>query len=67
MRGHGIDVVVTRDSGGSQTAAKLTAARELGRPVVMVDRPPAPAAPTVATVTDAVAWLERSGPTAVGR
>jgi precorrin-6A/cobalt-precorrin-6A reductase len=67
MRGHGIDVVVTRDSGGTQTAAKLTAARELGRPVVMVDRPPAPAAPTVATVTDAVAWLERSGPTAVGR
>ena len=67
MGGHGIDVVVTRDSGGSQTAAKLAAARELGRPVVMVDRPPAPAAPTVATVTDAVAWLERGGPTAVGR
>ncbi len=67
MRGHGIDVVVTRDSGGSQTAAKLAAARELARPVVMVDRPPAPAAPTVATVTDAVAWLERGGPTAVGR
>jgi precorrin-6A/cobalt-precorrin-6A reductase len=67
MRGHRIDVVVTRDSGGAQTAAKLAAARQLGRPVVMVDRPPAPAAPTVATVTDAVAWLERDGPTAVGR
>jgi precorrin-6A/cobalt-precorrin-6A reductase len=67
MRGHGIDVVVTRDSGGAQTSAKLAAARQLGLPVVMVDRPPAPAAPTVATVTDAVAWLERSGPTAVGR
>jgi precorrin-6A/cobalt-precorrin-6A reductase len=67
MRGHGIDVVVTRDSGGAQTSAKLAAARQLGLPAVMVDRPPAPAAPTVATVTDAVAWLERSGPTAVGR
>ena len=70
MRGHGIDVLVTRDSGGAQTAAKLTAARQLGLPVVMVDRPPlpsGPAAPTVATVTDAVAWLERDGPTAVGR
>lgn len=67
MRGHGIDVVVTRDSGGAQTSAKLAAARQLGLPVVMVDRPPAPAVPTVATVTDAVAWLERDGLAAVSR
>jgi precorrin-6A/cobalt-precorrin-6A reductase len=67
MRGHGIDVVVTRDSGGAQTSAKLAAARQLGLPVVMIDRPPAPAVPTVATVTDAVAWLERDGPAAVSR
>jgi precorrin-6A/cobalt-precorrin-6A reductase len=67
MRRHGIDVVVTRDSGGAQTSAKLAAARQLGLPVVMVDRPPAPAVPTVATVTDAVAWLERDGLAAVSR
>jgi precorrin-6A/cobalt-precorrin-6A reductase len=33
------------------------AARELGLPVVLLDRPPAPAAPAVATVEEAVAWL----------
>jgi precorrin-6A/cobalt-precorrin-6A reductase len=58
MRAHGIDVLVTKDSGGQLTAAKLTAARRLGLPVVMVDRPPAADAPTVATVEAAVAWLE---------
>ncbi|OLT14368.1 cobalt-precorrin-6A reductase [Pseudonocardia sp. CNS-139] len=58
LREHRIDVVVTRDSGGEMTAAKLVAARELGLPVVLLDRPPAPPAPVVATVPEAVAWLE---------
>jgi precorrin-6A/cobalt-precorrin-6A reductase len=57
MRGHAIDVLVTRDSGGALTSAKLTAARQLGLPVVMVDRPAGPDAPAVATVGEALAWL----------
>ena len=58
LREHRIDVVVCRDSGGDLTAAKLVAARELGLPVVMVDRPPAPqGVATVATVDEAVDWL----------
>ncbi len=36
---HSIDVVVTRNSGGEETAAKLIAARELSLPVVMIERP----------------------------
>jgi precorrin-6A/cobalt-precorrin-6A reductase len=71
MREHEVDVVVTKDSGGHMTEAKLTAARELGIPVVLVRRPPLPrGVPTVATVEEALAWLEQRGlrpPDAGGR
>jgi precorrin-6A/cobalt-precorrin-6A reductase len=58
LREHGIDVVVTKDSGGPMTAAKLAAARELGVPVVVVRRPPLPpGVPVVATVEEALEWV----------
>jgi precorrin-6A/cobalt-precorrin-6A reductase len=53
----GIDVLVTKNSGGPMTAAKLEAARELGLEVLIVARPGLPAG--VAVVTDvpaAVSW-----------
>jgi precorrin-6A/cobalt-precorrin-6A reductase len=54
MRGHAVEVVVTKDSGGGMTAAKLAAARELGIPVVLVRRPPVPeGVPVVASVEEA--------------
>jgi precorrin-6A/cobalt-precorrin-6A reductase len=57
MREHGIGLLVTKNSGGPMTAAKLQAARHLGVQVIMIERPPLPAGSTaVATVPEAVRW-----------
>ncbi|MFI9592617.1 cobalt-precorrin-6A reductase [Nonomuraea sp. NPDC052265] len=59
IREHRLDVLVTKDSGGSMTTAKLDAARELGLPVIMVDRPPPPSGVrTTDSVAAAVAWVQ---------
>ncbi len=59
IRRHAIAVVVTKNSGGAMTAAKLEAAREIGLPVVMVRRPALPPGVQVlAAVDGAVRWVE---------
>ncbi|MEU4688118.1 cobalt-precorrin-6A reductase [Actinoplanes sp. NPDC023714] len=55
MAAHRIGVLVTKDSGGAD--AKLVAARGLGIPVVMVDRPALPPGPVVSTPEEALAAL----------
>ncbi|GAA1228096.1 cobalt-precorrin-6A reductase [Prauserella halophila] len=57
LRRHRIDVLVTKDSGGDLTVAKLHAAREAAVPVVVVRRPPRPDMPHSADVKSAVRWL----------
>ena len=60
LRDNRIEVLVTKNSGGELTAAKLAAAAELGVPVVMIDRPPLPAGVrTVRTVDEAVDWVRQ--------
>ncbi|WP_395575978.1 cobalt-precorrin-6A reductase [Streptomyces sp. BK79] len=64
LRAHRVDVLVTKDSGGAATAAKLTAARQLALPVVVVRRPPLPedadaVAHVVADVPAVLEWLGR--------
>jgi precorrin-6A/cobalt-precorrin-6A reductase len=69
MAKHGIDVLVTKDSGGELTAPKLTAAGELDVRVVVVRRPADHVgAPQVSTVDAAVEWVRcmLTGPTNVG-
>jgi precorrin-6A/cobalt-precorrin-6A reductase len=57
MREHRVDTLVTKNSGGDAAAGKLAAARTLGLPVVMVDRPAAPGGPLADNVQDALAWI----------
>jgi precorrin-6A/cobalt-precorrin-6A reductase len=53
---HRIDVVLSKDSGGPHTRAKLEAARRRGLPVILVRRPPRQDVATVATIAEALAW-----------
>ena len=64
--GHRVDTLVTKDSGGPLTAAKLDVARDLDVPVVVIARPPRTRSVlTVATVSEVLAivtgpdWSER--------
>ena len=54
----GIEVIVTKNSGGTAVAPKLAAARALGIPVVMVARPEVPPGKTVPDAAGALAWLD---------
>ena len=60
MTSRAIDVLVTKDSGGAYTSAKLDAAAQLGIPVIVVRRPPTvPGVIAVGSPTDAVAWFQQ--------
>ena len=59
MRQHRIDVLVSKNSGGGAGMSKLDAARELGLPVVMVERPPATRrGDDLATLPAVLHWIE---------
>jgi precorrin-6A/cobalt-precorrin-6A reductase len=58
MRDEGIEVLVTKNSGGAATEAKIEAARALGIEVVMVERPAPEDVPCFHAVDDVLAWIE---------
>ena len=57
MRDHRIEIVVAKNAGGSGAEAKLTAARDLGLPVIMVNRPALPDRPSFATLAEVMHWI----------
>jgi precorrin-6A/cobalt-precorrin-6A reductase len=67
MTANAIDVVVAKNSGGDATYGKIAAARSLGIGVIMLRRPPAPDAPAVETIEDAIAWLDHALTSATAR
>jgi precorrin-6A/cobalt-precorrin-6A reductase len=52
-----IGAIVTKNSGGGATYAKIAAARELELPVVMIERPPIPFCEQVNTIEEVLTWL----------
>lgn len=67
MRDHGTQVVVAKNAGGSGARAKLDAARALGLPVVMIDRPPVPPRAVAGSVAQVMAWLGHAAPPGADR
>ena len=54
---HAIDIIVAKNAGGAGAEAKLLAARDLGLPVVLIDRPPVPQRRVARSVAEVMAWL----------
>ena len=61
FREKAIDWLVVKNAGGPKSRSKLDAARELGLPVVMINRPKLPAADIVNNVDDALRWVKVQG------
>ena len=57
MKAHGVEWVVAKNAGGEATRGKLIAARALGLPVVMVQRPDLPQRARTETVSAVLHWL----------
>lgn len=57
LRKHRIDCIVAKNAGGAGAAAKITAARQLGLTVIMIDRPTLPRAKTAADSQSVLRWL----------
>lgn len=57
MEEHRIELVVSKNSGGTGASAKITAARALGLPVIMIDRPSRPARTEVGSVDAVLDWV----------
>jgi precorrin-6A/cobalt-precorrin-6A reductase len=67
LRRHRIDVVVAKNSGGTATYGKISAARTLQLPVIMLTRPALPEVASVATVEEVLAWLDHVNASSTAR
>lgn len=61
MHREGTQILVSKNAGGAMTLGKLVAARRLGLPVVMVERPPKPDVENVTHIDQVLPWLVAQG------
>jgi precorrin-6A/cobalt-precorrin-6A reductase len=59
LRDYQIQAIVSKNSGGDATYAKIIAARELAIPIVMVQRPVMPEGEKGTSIEEAIAWLQK--------
>lgn len=57
MQNHKIDLIVSKNAGGTAARAKIDAARSLGLPVLMIDRPPMPKRTELHSVDAVLGWV----------
>lgn len=57
-----IDWLVVKNAGGDMSRSKLDAAREIGLPVLMINRPKMPDGPKVQTVKQLMEWVDAHHP-----
>jgi len=67
LQTHAIDLVVCKNAGGSGADAKLIAARNLGLPILMIDRPAIPNRAEVYDTQDVLSWLGHHAETVTDR
>lgn len=60
MRDHRIDIVVSKNAGGTGARAKIDAARQLGLPVIMIARPALPARAEAHAVAQVLDWISHA-------
>jgi precorrin-6A/cobalt-precorrin-6A reductase len=65
MGGAAIDVLVTKNSGGPATYAKMIAAQRLSLPAIVIAPPPPPKAPVVHDIEEALRFLAHEAPRGV--
>ena len=62
MRDEAIEILVSKNSGGAATYAKIEAARRLGVKVVMLERPPSGGVPALHDLASTLRWIEAHRP-----
>ncbi|MEO0682286.1 MAG: cobalt-precorrin-6A reductase [Pseudomonadota bacterium] len=58
MAAEGVRIVVSKNSGGTGAYGKIEAARALGLPVILIDRPAAPPRREAGSVAEVMDWLD---------